>query len=134
MDGMDPPLDPEGESPEKDGADMQSHCHVHALSPVLVSEVGDIALEPLGDTTGGAAADCAGGAARGSVWEELPSAAVAVVVPEDVSAAATLTCVTAPSSPGLPIRTLTLTFAGEDCVALGAGETAAGVVSEAVSA
>ena len=49
---------------------MQSHCHVHAPSPVLVSEVGDIALEPPGDTTAGAAVVCAM-RCRGSVWEEL---------------------------------------------------------------
>ena len=43
-----------------------------------------------------------------------------VALAADVTAAATFTCVTGPLSPGLPIRTLTLTLVGEACTAVAA--------------
>ena len=53
---------------------------------------------------------------------ELAPAPVALAA--DVTAAATFTCVTGPLSPGLPIRTLTLTLVGEACTAVAAAGAA----------
>jgi hypothetical protein len=51
----------------------------------------------------------------------------------DVTAAATFTCVTGPLSPGLPIRTLTLTLVGEACTAVAAVGAAVVVVVAGVA-
>ena len=65
---------------------------------------------------------------------ELAPAPVALAA--DVTAAATFTCVTGPLSPGLPIRTLTLTLVGEACTAVataGAAVVAVVAIPAAVS-
>ncbi len=65
-----------------------------------------------------------------------PVALAAAGADDDAPDAATFTCVTGPLSPGLPIRTLTLTLVGDDCTDVtGAGAVvrAAGAIPPAVS-
>ena len=105
------------------GADRQSHCQAHvsaaASTSELVAEAGDdIAvagrLGPVDDEVGAGACADAGAVDDGA----------APVLTPMTAAAAMLTCVTAPLSPGLSMRTLTFRLLGADWAATAGGDVA----------
>ena len=122
-------MDPTDGITDSSGWERQFHCQVHMSGSSCSLEEEEAAGCGAGveacapDVVLGAAAVVAGAAL---VPEPLALGAVA-------TAAATFTCVTGPLSPGLPIRTLTLTLVGETCTAV-AGAVAAGAAVAAIPA
>ena len=119
--GIEPFAEPIPDIAVRSGAETQSHCHDHVPGSWAVdvgrgveADTGGDAVEPVG------ALGAAGVVAAGSV------------APPPVTAEATFTCVTGPLSPGLPMRTLTLTFVAADWSA--PADAAAGRAAAAASA
>ena len=116
----------------RSGFDRQFHCQVHVSGSSCALE--EEAAAGSGSGVEACAPDVPLGAAVLVAGAELVPEPVALGA--DVMAAATFTCVTDPLSPGLPIRTLTLTFVGEVCTAVavaGAAVGAAVAIPAAVS-
>src|SRR4029079_19796351 len=102
------------------GFDRQFHCHVHVSgSSWAVEEEAAVGCDAGVEAC---APEVVPGVAVVAIGAELVPAPVALA--GDVTAAATFTCVTGPLSPGLPIRTLTLTLVGAACTAVAPAEAA----------
>ena len=105
---------PTGDITEKSGFDRQFHCQVHVSGSSCAVEEEAAAGRDAGVQA--CAPEVVLGAAVVAMGAELAPAPVALAA--DVTAADMFTCVTGPLSPGLPIRTLTLTLVGEACTAV----------------
>ncbi|HSS72414.1 MAG TPA: hypothetical protein VLK53_02500 [Gaiellaceae bacterium] len=104
--GTEPDIEPAGGITERSGIDRQFHCHDHVSGSSWEADgAADAACAPVGAAEVPAAVPV-GAAAVDDV------AADAGLAPAAAADAATFTCVTGPLSPGLPIRTLTLTLLG----------------------
>ena len=93
--------------------ERQFHCHVQLPgSSSDVDDVDEVALAGVDTACDGWAAAVVDDGVVAAVGEAL-----AVAVDAAEAAAATFTCVTGPLSPGLPMRTVTLTLLGAVCTA-----------------
>src|SRR4029078_11133496 len=115
----DPVVDPTGDITERSGFDRQFHCQVHVSGSSWAVEEEAVGCD---DGVEACAPEVALAVAVVAIGAELVPAPVALA--GDVTAAATFTCVTGPLSPGLPIRTLTLTLGGGACNAVAPGGAA----------